>query len=276
MTIDGIRSITEKEASQSEPKPQTDEKLNCSALEATRGYKSKIETPWQKQLYSGTLEEDHGEKIEIREEETFVQRALILDHNHLKTQSTVGWHGSSVEPLVQSHSPVSWNINEEQIQVWAAELILALEGLHQQGILCQDLNPRNLLLDDTGHLRLTYFGQWSEVEPQCSSQAVDDLYCAPEVGGISELTEACDWWSFGVLLYELLNGVSLLQNHPSGIHPHTQIHLPEKLSQSASSLLSELLQYDPEQRLGSGENGASRIKSHIFFSSIQWNKMVAN
>ncbi|KAK9409578.1 ribosomal protein S6 kinase-like 1 [Crotalus adamanteus] len=121
------------------------------------------------------------------------------------------------------------------------------------GILCQDLNPRNLLLDDTGHLRLTFFGQWCEVEPQYSSQAVDDLYCAPEVGGISELTEACDWWSFGALLYELLNGVSLSQNHPSGIHPYTQIYLPEKLSQSASSLLSELLQYDPKQRLGSGE-----------------------
>ncbi|XP_007425500.1 ribosomal protein S6 kinase-like 1 [Python bivittatus] len=277
MTIDGSRSISEKEAPQPESKPQTGERLRHSALEATRGYnKSKTETPWQKQLYPGTLEEDHGEKIEMREEETFVQRALILDHKHLKTQSRVGWHGSSVEPVVQSHSPVIWSINEEQVQVWAAELILALEGLHQQGILCQDLNPRNLLLDDTGHLRLTYFGQWSEVEPQCSSQAVDDLYCAPEVGGISELTEACDWWSFGALLYELLNGVSLSQNHPSGIHPHTQIHLPEKLSQSASSLLSELLQYDPKQRLGSGENGASKIKSHIFFSSIQWNKMVAN
>ncbi|XP_034274010.1 ribosomal protein S6 kinase-like 1 [Pantherophis guttatus] len=274
MTVNGIGNISGKETPQQEPKPQTGEKFSHAALEVTRGYnKSKAETPWQNQLYPGTLEEDHRE---AREEDIFIQRAPILDHKHFKTQSTIGWHGSSVESVAQSHTPVSWVINEEQIQVWAAELILALEGLHQQGILCQDLNPRNLLLDDTGHLRLTFFGQWSEVEPQCSSQAVDDLYCAPEVGGISELTEACDWWSFGALLYELLNGVSLLLNHPSGIHPYTQIYLPEKLSQSASSLLSELLQYEPKQRLGSGENGASKIKSHSFFNSIQWNKMVAN
>ncbi|XP_039207648.1 ribosomal protein S6 kinase-like 1 [Crotalus tigris] len=278
MTVDGIGTTSGKETPQPEPKPQTGKRSNHSAIEVTRGYNnSKRETPWQNQLYPGTLEEDYGEKIETRgEDDTFMQRAPVLDHKHFKTQLTIGWHGSLVEPVAQSHTPLNWDINEEQIQVWAAELILALEGLHQQGILCQDLNPRNLLLDDTGHLRLTFFGQWCEVEPQYSSQAVDDLYCAPEVGGISELTEACDWWSFGALLYELLNGVSLSQNHPSGIHPYTQIYLPEKLSQSASSLLSELLQYDPKQRLGSGEKGASKIKSHIFFNLIQWNKMVAN
>ncbi|XP_070610831.1 ribosomal protein S6 kinase-like 1 [Erythrolamprus reginae] len=277
MTIDGIGNASGKESPQPKPKLQTNERFSHASHEITRRYnKSKAETPWQNQLYPGTLEEDLREKIEAREGDTFMQRAPILDHKHLKAQSTIGWHGSSVEPVAQSHTPVIWVINEEQIQVWAAELILALEGLHQQGILCQDLNPRNLLLDDTGHLRLTFFGQWSEVEPQFSSQAVDDLYCAPEVGGISELTEACDWWSFGALLYELLYGVSLLLNHPSGIHPYTQIYLPETLSQPASSLLSELLQYDPKQRLGSGENGANKIKSHVFFKSIQWNKMVAN
>lgn len=151
MTIDGIGNVSGKETPQPEPKTQTGEWFSHAAPEGTRGYnKSKGETPWQNQLYPGTLEEDHREKIEAREEDPFMQRAPILDHKHFKTQSTIGWHGSSVEPVAQSHTPVSWVINEEQIQVWAAELILALEGLHQQGILCQDLNPRNLLLDETG------------------------------------------------------------------------------------------------------------------------------
>ncbi|XP_004699093.2 ribosomal protein S6 kinase-like 1 [Echinops telfairi] len=101
----------------------------------------------------------------------------------------------------------AWRVREEQVKQWAAELLLALEALHEQGVLCRDLNPRNLLLDQAGHVRLTYFGQWSEVEPQCCREAADDLYSAPEVGGISELTEACDWWSFGSLLYELLTGM---------------------------------------------------------------------
>ncbi|NXK58077.1 RPKL1 protein, partial [Sylvietta virens] len=172
------------------------------------------------------------------------------------------------------HSRRAWAVNEEQVQLWAAEILLALEGLHQQGVLCRDLNPRNLLLDTAGHIRLTFFGQWTEVEPQYCSQAREELYSAPEVGGIMEPTEAADCWSFGSLLYELLTGVPLSQNHPSGIQPHTQLHLPEGLSLAATSLLTELLQYNPKRRLGSGGGGITKLKSHSFFSTVPWNKLV--
>ncbi|NXO24468.1 RPKL1 protein, partial [Cisticola juncidis] len=172
------------------------------------------------------------------------------------------------------HSRRAWAVNEEQVQLWAAEILLALEGLHQQGVLCRDLNPKNLLLDTAGHVRLTFFGQWTEVEPHCSSQAREELYSAPEVGGIMEPTEAADCWSFGSLLYELLTGVPLSQNHPSGIQPHTQLHLPEGLSLAATSLLTELLQYNPKRRLGSGGGGITKLKSHSFFSTVPWNKLV--
>ncbi|XP_075359386.1 ribosomal protein S6 kinase-like 1 [Mycteria americana] len=174
----------------------------------------------------------------------------------------------------RGHGRRAWAVKEEQVQLWAAEILLALEGLHQQGVLCRDLNPRNLLLDAAGHVRLTFFGQWTEVEPQCCSQAREELYSAPEVGGIVEPTEAADCWSFGSLLYELLTGVPLSQNHPSGIQPHTQLHLPEGLSVAAASLLTELLQYNPKRRLGSGGGGMAKLKSHSFFSTIPWNKMV--
>ncbi|NXH46348.1 RPKL1 protein, partial [Dicaeum eximium] len=172
------------------------------------------------------------------------------------------------------HSRRAWAVKEEQVQLWAAEILLALEGLHQQGVLCRDLNPRNLLLDRAGHVRLTFFGQWAEVEPQYCSQAREELYSAPEVGGIVEPTEAADCWSFGSLLYELLTGVPLCQNHPSGIQPHTQLHLPEGLSLAATSLLTELLQYNPKRRLGSGGGGITKLKSHSFFSTVPWNKLV--
>ncbi|XP_059951794.1 ribosomal protein S6 kinase-like 1 [Mesoplodon densirostris] len=168
----------------------------------------------------------------------------------------------------------AWRVREEQVRQWAAEMLVALEALHEQGVLCRDLNPRNLLLDQAGHIRLTYFGQWSEVEPQCCREALDKLYSAPEVGGISELTEACDWWSFGSLLYELLTGMALSQSHPSGIQPHTQLQLPEWLSCPAASLLTELLQFEPSGRLGAGRGGVNKLKSHPFFSTIQWSKLV--
>uniref|UniRef100_A0A8V0XPH6 Ribosomal protein S6 kinase like 1 n=1 Tax=Gallus gallus TaxID=9031 RepID=A0A8V0XPH6_CHICK len=177
-------------------------------------------------------------------------------------------------PASWGHGRTAWAVKEEQVQLWAAEILLALEGLHQQGVLCRDLNPRNLLLDTAGHVRLTFFGQWTEVEPQCCSQALEQLYSAPEVGGIAELTEAADCWSFGSLLYELLTGVPLFQSHPAGIYPHTQLLLPEGLSLAATSLLTQLLQHNPKRRLGAGGGGIAKLKSHSFFSTVPWSKLV--
>ncbi|XP_060685371.1 ribosomal protein S6 kinase-like 1 isoform X2 [Hemiscyllium ocellatum] len=166
-------------------------------------------------------------------------------------------------------------LSEDHIRIWAAEMVLALESLHQQGIVCLDLNPRNILVDNAGHICLTYFGQWSEVEVQCSAKAIEDMYCAPEVGGVGRVTEACDWWSLGALLFELLTGMTLSQCYPSRIHPYTQLKLPDHLSPAAVSLLQQLLQWDYRCRLGSGENGAQEIKSHSFFSTVNWTKLNA-
>lgn len=57
-------------------------------------------------------------------------------------------------PAAWGHGCTAWAVKEEQVQMWAAEILLALEGLHQQGVLCRDLNPRNLLLDTAGRWRL--------------------------------------------------------------------------------------------------------------------------
>ncbi|NXE06719.1 RPKL1 protein, partial [Lophotis ruficrista] len=209
----------------------------------------------------------HGPDPAVRES----LRGASLTCGRLREQPPSGQCQSLAS---HGHGRRAWAVKEEQVRLWAAEIFLALEGLHQQGVLCRDLNPRNLLLDAAGHIRLTFFGQWTEVEPQCCSQAREELYSAPEVGGIEEPTEAADCWSFGSLLYELLTGVPLSQNHPSGIQPHTQLHLPEGLSLAATSLLTELLQYNPKQRLGSGGGGMLKLKSHSFFSTVPWNKLV--
>ncbi|KAM3930038.1 ribosomal protein S6 kinase delta-1 [Leptodactylus fuscus] len=161
-------------------------------------------------------------------------------------------------------------IPESCIQRWVAEMVVALDALHREGIVCRDLNPNNILLNDRGHIQLTYFSRWTEVEDSCDSDAVERMYCAPEIGGIADETEACDWWSLGVLLFELLTSKALVDCHPAGISTHTSINMPEYVSKEARSLVQQLLQFNPLERLGAGVAGVEDIKSHPFFSDVDW------
>ncbi|OXB77914.1 UNVERIFIED_CONTAM: hypothetical protein H355_015200, partial [Colinus virginianus] len=70
-------------------------------------------------------------------------------------------------------------IPEDCIQRWAAEMVVALDALHREGIVCRDLNPNNILLNDRGHIQLTYFSRWREVEDSCDNDAIERMYCAP-------------------------------------------------------------------------------------------------
>ncbi|XP_075008534.1 ribosomal protein S6 kinase-like 1 [Calonectris borealis] len=286
----GMGCVLERAASQQDPVPRAGERLPQTpgpVPKTVRGgqpgageppSQQASEVPWaqplltssgQRQLHAGVAPSSSGKPQGPDPAVWKPSQGASLTCGRLGEQPLSGQCWS---PASRGHGRRAWAVKEEQVQLWAAEILLALEGLHQQGVLCRDLNPRNLLLDAAGHVRLTFFGQWTEVEPQCCSQAREELYSAPEVGGIVEPTEAADCWSFGSLLYELLTGVPLSRNHPSGIQPHTQLHLPEGLSLAATSLLTELLQYNPKQRLGSG--GMAKLKSHSFFSTIPWNKLV--
>ncbi|KAM5293739.1 ribosomal protein S6 kinase delta-1 isoform 2-T2 [Glossophaga mutica] len=165
-------------------------------------------------------------------------------------------------------------IPEGCIQRWAAEMVVALDALHREGIVCRDLNPNNILLNDRGHIQLTYFSRWSEVEDSCDSDAVERMYCAPEVGAITEETEACDWWSLGAVLFELLTGKTLVECHPAGITTHTTLNMPESVSEEARSLIQQLLQFNPLERLGAGVAGVEDIKSHPFFTPVDWAELM--
>ncbi|KAG6453453.1 hypothetical protein O3G_MSEX008159 [Manduca sexta] len=165
---------------------------------------------------------------------------------------------------------------EEDVKFYLAELALALEHVHKLGIIYRDLKPENILLDADGHIALTDFGL-SKLPPS-SDKAYSFCgtveYMAPEVVNRRGHTFAADWWSFGVLMFEMLTGN--LPFHGATRHEtmtqilKAKLGMPSNLSEEAQSLLRALFKRNPQNRLGAGPNGIEDIKNHEFFASIDW------
>uniref|UniRef100_A0A674J7F3 Ribosomal protein S6 kinase n=1 Tax=Terrapene triunguis TaxID=2587831 RepID=A0A674J7F3_9SAUR len=98
---------------------------------------------------------------------------------------------------------------EEDVKFYLAELALGLDHLHSLGILYRDLKPENILLDEEGHIKLTDFGLSKEAidhEKKAYSFCGTVEYMAPEVVNRQGHTHSADWWSYGVLMFEMLTG----------------------------------------------------------------------
>ena len=161
-----------------------------------------------------------------------------------------------------------WAIPENVIRLWAAEILLALEALHQQEVIVFDLKPDNILLDDNGHVQLTYILPNHDID----LLKYKHPYSSPELcmfSPIIPLTPATDIWSYGVLLYELIVGDKFQTKHPSVFQPHSTVNIPNKLSENAKSLLLNVLKYQPNERMTIPE-----IKQHPFFGDINWSSLV--
>ncbi|KAM4540789.1 ribosomal protein S6 kinase alpha-1 isoform 1-T1 [Fundulus diaphanus] len=169
---------------------------------------------------------------------------------------------------------------EEDVKFYLAELALGLDHLHSLGIIYRDLKPENILLDEEGHIKLTDFGLCKEAidhEKKAYSFCGTVEYMAPEVVNRQGHTHSADWWSFGVLMFEMLTGSLPFQGkdrkETMNLILKARLGMPQFLSAEAQSLLRALFKRNPANRLGSCADGAEEIKRHGFFSTIDWNKL---
>ncbi|XP_039942209.1 ribosomal protein S6 kinase alpha-1 isoform X2 [Hirundo rustica] len=169
---------------------------------------------------------------------------------------------------------------EEDVKFYLAELALGLDHLHSLGIIYRDLKPENILLDEEGHIKLTDFGLSKEAidhEKKAYSFCGTVEYMAPEVVNRQGHSHSADWWSYGVLMFEMLTGSLPFQGKDRKdtmtLILKAKLGMPQFLSAEAQSLLRALFKRNPANRLGSGPDGAEEIKRHPFYSTIDWNKL---
>ncbi|KAI3965471.1 hypothetical protein MKW92_042780 [Papaver armeniacum] len=201
-------------------------------------------------------------------------------------------------------------LEEEMARIYIAELVLALEYLHSMNVIHRDIKPDNLLIARDGHIKLTDFGlskvglinstddlsgpantSLGDNEPKHSEQQTAKReqrqkqsavgtpdYLAPEILlGMGHGTTA-DWWSVGVILFELLVGVPPFNAEtPQQIFDNIMNrdipwpYVPEEMSHEAFDLIDQLLIENPVQRLGA--TGAREVKRHPFFKDINWDTL---
>ncbi|OXB57208.1 hypothetical protein ASZ78_015947 [Callipepla squamata] len=136
----------------------------------------------------------------------------------------------------------------------------------------------NILLDEAGHIKLTDFGLSKESvdqEKKAYSFCGTVEYMAPEVVNRRGHNQSADWWSFGVLMFEMLTGTLPFQgkdrNETMNMILKAKLGMPQFLSPEAQSLLRMLFKRNPSNRLGAGSDGVEEIKRHPFFSTVDWN-----
>jgi serine/threonine protein kinase len=163
---------------------------------------------------------------------------------------------------------------------YSAATLFAFEHLHEKKIVYRDLKPENLLLTDTGYCKLTDMGLAKIVVGKTNTTCGTPDYFAPEVIAGSGHSHAVDWWTLGILIFELIAGhppfetanpAQTMKKIQNGIE---KVSFPSKLKGTGQDLICGLLKKAPNDRLPMKKGWTDNVKQHQWFGKFDWNGMV--
>lgn len=163
---------------------------------------------------------------------------------------------------------------DPEVIFYTSEIICAIEYMHNNNFIYRDLKPENILIDKYGHIKITDFGLSKILErdkERAFTLCGTPQYLAPEILLGKGYDKSCDWFSLGVLIFEMLCGFHPFPNIGKQIDLKIYfrpLNFPKLLSVQARDIIMKLIDPNPKHRLG--VNGADEIKQHKFFQGIDF------
>lgn len=178
-----------------------------------------------------------------------------------------------------THLRKAGRFDNDQSCFYAAQIAAIFEYCHSQNIVYRDLKPENILINGDGYVKLTDFGFAKVIEHRTYTLCGTPEYIAPEVLLNKGHGKPVDWWTLGILIYEMIVGYPpFVDEDPMGIYQKIlsgKIVFPKIFDKEAKSLVKKLLTADLGKRFGNLKNGAQDIKEHKWFKDIVWEDLLA-
>ena len=166
----------------------------------------------------------------------------------------------------------------DQARFYICQIICIFDYLHNKNIIYRDLKPENILIHKSGYLKLTDFGFAKIVEGRTYTLCGTPEYLAPEIILNKGHGKPVDWWTCGILLYEMIAGIDpFSDDDPMMVYQKIlkgKIKFPSGFDSNAKSIIKHLLDADLTKRYGNLKNGVKDITGHRFFKTVEWEKLL--